>query len=392
MPSLQTSSKNSKKIPSTYDFFYLQIVGKNGMQNDTDTSLLWAFVHCLLSFIVIMQTVYIIRFSLWDFIYYRLNDIYRSNDLFYGKASILMLVEFIGTTCLVFTFFNQHSRNSLSKIGLICFIINVLILGGIAFYLCIKFHSSTEYVDPNSLNICSIGHTYSGLSPLLCQSDTNYSIMKSEDCRCHFSFSFIYIYCIYPCISLLFVVIVNFVWFNNEKPSQRRQYLLSLDEKSTISIPIVANMLAMENQVQNINSVNNIDNDNDDNAGTSEESVMIMGKESLWLTPSQSRTIVFSVAYCFLWFLFLSMIWILNDINFSEKNKSYYFYILNVTCTCFKWPLKRIGRKIDILTQASLEALNANHFQRYACVSVISVINHMFAFDFLLFLIECFVN
>ena len=325
MPSLQVLKSSNYSRPqkhensqaessrSTFDEFYRKVTNNASSHSN---SLIIAFIRCACTVNMINVLVYAIHFSLWDYLYTYHYNLYEQYELYYVENVPRVLSQFVVSTMIVFIFFNQRQNNSIKKICIISFIVNIVIGGGIALGLGIMYEEN--YPD----NILYFKY--------VCNEIDIYQY--SSDIVCQIYFSLFYIYfdcCVFSPVWLLITILINqikivsrvnghYAITNSTSRKTTEMFLLSSDEFS---------------QKQFDKHIGH-DNDNyNDNHSSNHKSLI---DTCFWLTCAM------------VWIVFNCATYLLSTIDEYSINVQIYFYALCITVFSFRVILKQIARRIDI--------------------------------------------
>ena len=328
MPSLKVKRLQEKELSQslsndTFHHCYQSLVSDVQTQAQPLGCL---FLKTISSVVFINFAIYSVTVGVWQMAITNFQVTYETYKLRYGMISMMIINQLINTSILIFIFFNHYWQYSLTKIFLVCFIVNVIMTGSILIVSSIEYKESDQFRSHHLGFICNTNYQ------CISQSSPNADLFDSM-CPIVFSHYYIYYRCIYQPFSLLLVIITN-------------QCLRIISVKFSINHNYILSINAMSNNDDSISREMVLLSDTN-NLSTSELSSDVTDVDEM--EPSKcDRCFVTFVVFGIVWWLFIWCNYVIGEITYYCDNLAYYFYALLSITSVFKFGLKQIARRIDI--------------------------------------------
>ena len=357
MPSLKVAKLETKNVSAvnlnTFEHFYESVITHHPCT-------VFTFVKCILWALCINGINYFVNVISWSLIHYDLQNFYENYYLYYGYNIPRIATQFIGLTMMSFSFFalhpnHQYSKNSLKIASVVSFVVNIVILGTTCMLLGYYHHNNITIESSESIKYTGYKFTF------VCQifgfnKTSNYN---EYDQRCHIYFSiyFVFMYCIYPTVSLLFTIIAMFAMTKLCDKQQRKINYLNLNKGSDVELH--SNTMILLSSMH----------DNDSNA------IAIEDYDKTQLTHLNLQRNLHSMKkLLFIYYIIFVIVWMICccilyvfSINYTviTIKLNIFFYILLFMTSIVRIILKQIARQIDCLRMNLYNYYQYDHDANY---------------------------
>lgn len=313
-----------------------------------------SLIKCFASIYMIFFSIDVVVTLFWSFGYWYFTSFYDSSHFSFLQLSIRIIFLFVYSTILTFTFFNNNTTtctthnnnvNSLKRISIISLIINVFICSPIAFILLLLHIKYIDNEDNNDDSSHSSSYQYeNSIANYACRQD----LIAHDDCQIWFSYYYIFVWCIYHPLSLFAVVFINHIdlrFFNSGNTNYNHSADGTQNSNRMRLLPLENNEMGI--QVNNdVQATTQYSNDKQLLLEDADNRVMMNPNINIFYNISP---LVLFFAFWVLWMIYLWYVYFLALLDYHENNLTYIFISLCIISQIFKFGLKFVARRIDLI-------------------------------------------